>query len=126
MPYILTHEYDVDLMSLNPELHQVYIESVSQAGGERRIVYLRMNEKGLPLTLRENYTEKGTLSADTYERDARQLENQLLKISRLSYSGVNVCVPVAPLTRELDVIQKQSPKLAGYLKQRLASINLIV
>lgn len=126
MPYILIHDYDTDLMSLNPELHQVYMESVSGTGGERRVVYLRQNEKGLPLTLRENYTDFGNLSSETYERDTRTIEEQLLKISRLSYGGVNICVPIRPLTKELDVIQRLSPKLAGYLKKRLGSINLII
>lgn len=126
MPYILMREYDIDLMALNEDLHHAYVESHTGTGGERRVVYLRQNEKGLPITLRENYHDDGFLSAETYERDARKVENELLKIRQLSNQGANICIPLAPLTRELDAIQRLSPKLAGYLKKRLGSINLII
>ena len=126
MPYILMREYDIDLMALNDDLYHAYVESHTGTGGERRVVFLRQHEKGMPITLRENYSDDGFLRAETYERDARAVENELLKIRQLSNQGANICVPLAPLTKELDAIQRLSPKLAGYLKQRLNSINLIV
>ena len=126
MAYILMRDYDTDLMGLNAHLHHAYIESHTGTGGERRVVWLRQHEKGLPITLRENYSDDGFLRAETYERDARRVENELLKIRQLSNQGANICVPLAPLTRELDAIQRLSPKLAGYLKQRLNSIDLMI
>ena len=56
MPYIFVRDYDIDLMEMNKELRHVFVESVLQAGGERKVAYLRQNERGLPLTLRENYS----------------------------------------------------------------------
>ena len=52
MPYILMREYDTDLMGLNEDLYHAYIESHTGTGGERRVIYLRQHEKGLPITLR--------------------------------------------------------------------------
>lgn len=119
-------DYDIDLMGLNQNLHHAYIDSHSGIGGERRVVWLRQNEKGLPITLRENYSDDGFLRSETYERDIRTVDSELLKIQQLSNQGANVCVPLAPLTKELDAIQRLSPKLAGYLKQRLNSIDLMI
>jgi len=126
MPYIFMPEYNVELIKLNNNVHHVYVESVLQRGGERNVVYLRQNERGLPFTLRENYSEMGNLTSETYERDTMQIESDLQTISRLSYSGVNVCVPISPIISELDSIQRLSPKLAGYLKQRMNSMSLVL
>jgi len=118
MPYIFVRDYDIDLMEMNKDIRHVFVESVLQAGGERKVAYLRQNERGLPLTLRENF------SPDTETRDIRQVELELQNISRLSYNGANVCVPISPLLRELDSIQRLSPKLGGYLKKRMDSIGM--
>ena len=75
MPYIFVRDYDIDLMEMNKELRHVFVESVLQAGGERKVAYLRQNERGLPLTLRENYSpDMGFLSADTEVRDIKQVK----------------------------------------------------
>ena len=124
MAYIFVRDYDIDLMELNKSMHHVFIESVSQAGGERKVVYLRQNDRGLPLTLRDNYSDMGLFTVETEARDIRQIEIELQKISRLSYNGANVCVPILPLSREMDSIQRLSPKLAGYMKKRMDSIGM--
>jgi len=127
MPYIFVRDYDIDLMEMNRDIRHVFVESVLQAGGERKVAYLRQNERGLPLTLRENFSpDMGFLSADTETRDIRQVELELQNISRLSYNGANVCVPISPLSRELDSIQRLSPKLGGYLKKRMDSIGMVL
>ena len=125
MPYIFVRDYDIDLMEMNREICHVFVESVLQAGGERKVAYLRQSERGWPLTLRENYSpDMGFLSADTEVRDIKQVETELQNISRLSFNGAIVCVPISPLSRELDSIQRLSPKLAGYLKKRMDSIGM--
>ena len=124
MPYLFTRNYDVELMAMNPDLFQVYIESHRKHGGERRVVLLRQNEKGLPLTLREHYGDGGQVTEETAAHDIKTVEVELQKISRTSYAGAIVCVPMNPLTLELTNIEKRSPKLAGYLNQRLASIGI--
>ena len=124
MPYIFVREYELELMEMNKDLHHIYIESHRGQGGERRIVYLRQNSRGLPLTLRDNYSDFGVLNAASEKRDITTVESAIQKISKLSQSGVNVGVPLSHLTNELSLVEKQSPKVAGYVLKRLASIGM--
>jgi hypothetical protein len=124
MPYLFVRDYEVELMEMNRDLHHVYVESHGGSGGERKLVRIRMNERGLPLTLKNNYTEFGALSSDTEKRDITTLESELQKIGRTSHSGAIVCVPLNRLTNELSIIEKLSPKVAGYVIQRMGSIGM--
>lgn len=124
MPYLFVRDYEVELMEMNSNLHHVYVESHVKSGGDRRLIRIRMNERGLPLTLRDNYTELGTLSSDTEKRDITTLESELQKIGRASHSGVVVCVPLNRLTNELSIIEKLSPRVAGYVIKRMGSIGM--
>ena len=126
MPFIRVRDYSVDLMEMNDHLHHLYVESVNGTGGERKIVWIRQHERGLPFTLRENYTDSGFLMPETYARDIRTVEGQLQKIGMLSHQGANICVPIQPVVAELEGIQRLSPKLAGYLKQRMSSLGVLV
>ena len=124
MPYLFVKDYEVELMELNSDLSHVYIESSSGSGGERRVTRLRLHNKGLPLTLVNHYGKDGHLISDTEARDIKKVETELQHISRTSFSGAYVCVPMHPLTKELTNIEKYSPKLAGYLEKRLISIGV--
>jgi len=124
MPYLFVRDYEIELMEMNQDLHHVYVESHGGSGGERKIVRLRLNERSLPLTLRENYSELGALTSDTEKRDITTLESELQKIGRASHSGVIVCVPLSRLTNELSTIEKLSPRVAGYVVQRMGSIGM--
>ena len=124
MPYLFTREYDLELMDMNKDMYQVFIESNLNHGGERRVVLLRQSQKGLPLTLVNNYTDSGSLNVDTESRDIRRIESELQMISRTAQSGAIVCVPIRPLTKELMSIEKLSPKLASYATKRLGSIGI--
>ena len=124
MPYLFVKDYEVELMELNTELSHMYMESSNAAGGERRVTRLRLHNKGLPLTLVNHYGADGHLSSDTEARDIKRVEIELQAISRTSFSGAYVCVPMHPLTKELTNIEKYSPKLAGYLEKRLVSIGV--
>ena len=125
MPYLFTREYDLELMDMNKDMYQVFIESNLNHGGERRVVLLRQSQKGLPLTLVNNYTDSGSLNVDTESRDIRRIESELQIISRTAQSGAIVCVPIRPLTKELTSIEKLSPKLASYAAKRLSSIGVV-
>ena len=125
MPYLFTREYDLELMDMNKDMYQVFIESNLNHGGERRVVLLRQSQKGLPLTLVNNYTDSGSLNVDTESRDIRRIESELQMISRTAQSGAIVCVPIRPLTKELTSIEKLSPKLASYAAKRLSSIGVV-
>ena len=125
MPYLFTREYDLELMDMNKDMYQVFIESNLNHGGERRVVLLRQSQKGLPLTLVNNYTDSGSLNVDTESRDIRRIESELQMISRTAQSGAIVCVPIRPLTKELTSIERLSPKLASYAAKRLNSIGVV-
>lgn len=124
MPYLFVRDYEIELMEMNKDLYHVYVESHGGSGGERKLVRLRMNERGLPLTLRDNYSQLGTLASATEKRDITTLEAELQKIGRVSHSGVNVCVPLNRLTSELSIVEKLSPRVAGYVIQRMGSIGM--
>mgnify|MGYP003111781978 FL=1 len=76
MSYLFTREYDLELMSMNKDMYQVFIESNLSHGGERRVVLLRQNEKGLPLTLVNNYTDSGSFNVDTESRDIKKIKSK--------------------------------------------------
>lgn len=124
MPYIFIRDYDLELLELNKDMYHVYVESHIGAGGERKTVYLRQHSQSLPLTLRDNFSDLGALSSETEKRDITTIEAEIQKISRLANSGVNVCVPLIRLTNELSILERLSPKLAGYLLKRLASVGM--
>lgn len=124
MAYVFIRDYDLELLELNNDMYHVYIESHVGAGGERKTVFLRQHERGLPLTLRNNFSDLGALSSETEKRDITTVEAEIGKISRLANSGVNVCVPLTRLTNEFSPLERLSPRLAGYLLKRLASVGM--
>ena len=124
MPYVFIRDYDLELLELNKDMYHMYVESHVGAGGERKTVFLRQHERGLPLTLRNNFSDLGTLSSESEKRDITTVEVEIQKISRLAQSGANVCVPLPRLTNEFSPMERLSPKLAGYLLKRLASVGM--
>lgn len=124
MPYVFMRDYDLELLELNKDMHHVYIESHGGVGGERKTVFLRQHERGLPLTLRNNFSDLGALSSESEKRDITTVEAEIGKISRLANSGANVCVPLTRLTNEFSPLERLSPRLAGYLLKRLASVGM--
>ena len=124
MPYVFIRDYDLELLELNKDMYHMYVESHVGAGGERKTVFLRQHERGLPLTLRNNFSDLGTLSSESEKRDITTVEVEIQKISRLAQSGANVCVPLTRLTNEFSPMERLSPRLAGYLLKRLASVGM--
>ena len=124
MSIIYVREYKRDLMELNEDLYHVYIDSHVETGGGRDIVFLRQHERGIPLTLRENFSDNGTLTSLTEQRDIMKVENEFQTIHYVLGQGKVICVPIYPLTKELTTIEKQSVRLAGYVNKRMESLNL--
>ena len=124
MAYIFIREYDLDLLELNKEMYHMYIESHKGVGGDRRTVSLRQHERGLPLTLRENFTKDGVISSDTEKRDITTIKNEIQNISRLANAGVNVCIPLNSLINECCLIEARSPKVSVYVMKRLESAGM--
>ena len=118
------HDYHTEFLEHNEDLYHVYIESHREMGGGRDVVFLRQHDRGIPLTLRENFSEDGTLTSRTEQRDIVRIENEFQAISQALNYGKIVCLPMYPLTKELITIEKQSLKLAGYVNKRMESLNL--
>ena len=124
MSIIYVKQFHIDLLGLNEDLYHVYIDSHVETGGGRDIVFLRQHERGIPLTLRENFSDNGTLTSLTEQRDIMKVENEFQTIRYVSDQGKVICLPIPQLTKELLTLEKQSPKLAGYVKKRLQSLGL--
>ena len=56
-------------------------------------------------------------------RDIIKVENEFQTINYSLNYGKILCVPIYPLLDELITIEKQSPKMAGYINKRLESLN---
>jgi len=124
MAIIYVREYQKNLMDLNEDLYHVYIDSHVETGGGRDIVFLRQHERGIPLTLRENFSDNGSLTSLTEQRDIMKVENEFQTIRYVTSQGKVICLPIFQLTNELITIEKQSPKLAGYVNKRIQSLGL--
>ena len=123
MSAIYLHSYQTKLLELNENLYHVYIESHKGIGGGRDITFLRQHDRGIPLTLRDNFSEHGAVTPETEARDIIKVENEFQTINySLSYGKI-LCVPIYPLLDELTIIDKQSPKMAGYINKRLESLS---
>jgi len=123
MPILYTESYNLKLIELNPALRHVYIESHERKGGEPALVKVRNLEQSLPLTLRNNYAESGYLVSDTEARDIVMVEEQMQLINHYLRMGVTVCLPTVPLTDELFLLKKHSPKVEQYLLKRLSLVK---
>ena len=124
MAIIYVRQFHIDLLGLNEDLYHVYIDSHVETGGGRDIVFLRQHERGIPLTLRENFSDNGSLTSLTEQRDIMKVENEFQTIRYVTSQGKVICLPIFQLTNELITIEKQSPKLAGYVNKRIQSLGL--
>jgi hypothetical protein len=123
MPVLYTETYNLKLIELNPEIRHVYIETHERKGGEPALVKIRNMQYSLPLTLRNNYAESGYLVSDTEARDIVLIEEQMQNINHHLRMGVTVCLPTVPLTDELFILKKHTPKVEQYLLKRLSLIK---
>ncbi len=123
VPALYVHNYEVKLLELNENLYHIYIESHKGIGGGRDITFLRQHDRGIPLTLRDNFSEQGGLKPDTEARDITKVENEFQTINYSLNYGKILCVPIYPLLEELTILEKQSPKMAGYVNKRLESLS---
>jgi hypothetical protein len=123
MSVIYLHTYQTKLLELNENLYHVYIESHKGIGGGRDITFLRQHDRGIPLTLRDNFSEHGAVTPETEARDIVKVENEFQTINYSLNYGKILCVPIYPLLDELTIIEKQSPKMAGYINKRLESLS---
>ena len=120
MPVIYTETYPRKLLSMNPALRCVYVESHEKRGGDPATVHVRGLENSLPLTLRNNYSSTGYLVSDTEARDIVLIEEQCQQINHHLRMGVTVCLPTMLISDELNYLEKHTPKVEQYLLKRLS------
>lgn len=123
MPLLYTETYPRKLIAMNPALRCVYVESHEERGGDPATVHVRGLETSLPLTLRNNYSDTGYLISDTEARDVVRIEEQFQQINYNLRMGVTVCLPTMPLSKELNYLEKHTPKVEQYLLKRLSLIK---
>jgi len=120
MPVIYTETYPRKLLSMNPALRCVYVESHEKRGGDPATVHVRGLENSLPLTLRNNYSSTGYLVSNTEARDIVLIEEQCQQINHHLRMGVTVCLPTMLISDELNYLEKHTPKVEQYLLKRLS------
>jgi len=120
MPVIYTETYPRKLLSMNPALRCVYVESHEKRGGDPATVHVRGLENSLPLTLRNNYSSTGYLVSNTEARDIVLIEEQCQQINHHLRMGVTVCLPTMLISEELNYLEKHTPKVEQYLLKRLS------
>ena len=76
MTILYTESYPLDILTMNPHVSVIYVESYIQKGGGRQMSYLRNHLRGLPVTLRENFLTGGYLTQPTENRDIIQIEKR--------------------------------------------------
>ena len=123
MPLIYTNDYDIELLTMNPHIAYLYVESRKEMGGGRMLAVLRGHLKGIPITLRENYAEKGYLQTSTQTRDKALLLKQFKNIQDKLWSQTIICLPITPFQRELENLEKHSPEVAKMLSKRMEYIR---
>ena len=123
MPVLFTQSYQLDILTINPHVSVIYVESHIQTGGGRQMSYLRNHLRGLSLTLRENFSTNGYLSPETENRDIRTLQKELREI-RIRLEGFNiVCLPIAPLEKHFEELAKHSPMVEQFVTEKLGNMK---
>ena len=122
MPIVYTKIYDNSLIDLNEDIMYVYVESYNKFGGGRDVIYLRQHERGIPLTMKETHLEDGILFSSTETRDLEIIKNEFSELSRRLERGNTICVPIYPILEGLISLEKHSPKLEKYVKNKMENI----
>ena len=111
MTILYTESYPLDILTMNPHVSVIYVESHTQTGGGRQMSYLRNHLRGLPVTLRENFSIEGYLTQPTENRDIIKLEKELKAVAMKLQTFNLVCFPILPFEKEFEELKKHSPKV---------------
>ena len=65
MPLLYTKLYDSGLIEMNEDLMCVFVEAHNRLGGGRDTVYLEATRRGVPLTMRNDFSDSGYLDYST-------------------------------------------------------------
>jgi len=108
---------------MNPHVSVIYVESHTTTGGGRQMSYLRNHLRGIPLTLKENFTTEGHLTPATEIRDILLVEKQLRETRARLQAFAIVCFPITPFDVELTRLEKHSPKFGKFVSDKLEKIK---
>ena len=123
MPVLFTQSYQLDILTINPHVSVIYVESYTRTGGGRQMSYLRNHLRGLSLTLRENFSTDGYLTPETENRDIRTLQKELREI-RIRLEGFNiVCLPITPLEKHFEELARRSPIVEQFVTEKLGNMK---
>jgi len=123
MTILYTESYPLDILTMNPHVSVIYVESYIQKGGGRQMAYLRSHLRGLPLTLRENFSTGGYLTQPTENRDIIQIEKEIKDIIAKLQAFNVVCFPILPFEKELENLKRYSPKVEKKLTTHLDNLK---
>jgi hypothetical protein len=118
MPILFTQSYQLDILTINPHLSVIYVESHSQTGGGRQMSYLRNHLRGLSLTLRENFSTDGYLTEQTEGRE-KELREIRLRLENFSM----VCLPIVPLEKHFEQLHKRSPRVEKFVTDKISEMK---
>ena len=119
MTILYTESYPLDILTMNPHVSVIYVESHTQTGGGRQMSYLRNHLRGLPITLRENFSIEGYLTQPTENRDIIKLEKELKTVAARLQTFNLVCFPILPFEEEFEKLKKHSPKVEKLVTKRI-------
>tara|TARA_B100000073_G_scaffold97580_1_gene77569 strand:+ start:6326 stop:6733 length:408 start_codon:yes stop_codon:yes gene_type:complete len=125
MPLLNTKLYDSGLIEMNEDLMCVFVEAHNRAGGGRDTVYLRQHDRGVPLTMRNDFSDSGYLDYSTQVRDLKILREDFDYLSSLLRRGNLILLPLYPLLEEHIMLEKKSPVVTEYIQERIDTLFTI-
>lgn len=127
MYLIYYDEFKPSMLFLNPNTYFVYVEAAQKRGGDAAVIQLRNSQRGLSVTMLEQYLQddmRGQLQDETYPRDVRTIEEEFQRITYVVRSGGIVWLPSKEIQLQITSLEKSSPKMAGYIMKRLEHLTL--
>jgi hypothetical protein len=126
--YIIYYdEFRPGMLFLNPNTHFVYVEAAQKRGGDAAVIQLRNSQRGLSVTMLEQYLQddmRGQLQDETYQRDFKTIEEEFKRITYVVRSGGIVWLPSKEIQVQITCLEKSSPKMAGHIMKRLEHLTL--
>lgn len=120
-------QFKPSMLYLNPNTYFAYVEAAQKRGGNAAVIQLRNSQKGLSITMLEQYLQddmRGQLQDETYQRDVRTIEEEFQRITYVVRSGGIVWLPSKEIQIQITSLEKSSPKMAGYIMKRLEHLTL--
>ena len=123
MPLLYSQNYPNELLEINHHDSCMYVETHKQVGGGRHLVHIRNLVRGMPVTMREDYSKEGYFSMGTESRDLNLIDKEFKEILNKLRSMCIVCLPIIPFQAEIIHLEKHSPKTEKLVSDRISYIR---